>query len=128
MFRPLSGSEAKTELRRIYDDHDQEVSYDLDDLFALFWSKGIKFGIQTDDIKKWFSSDRKSEFVAVAKHRLPTKGTDGRIVPATDIKSKKEPTVGKDGKVDYKRLKCSFPQAKERQYVLKIIPAVPGKP
>ena len=86
----------------------------------------IVFGIQTEDIQKFFENPQYCTDIVVAKGQSPRQGTDARIEYyfQTDLKAK--PTLNEDGSVDFFHLN-TICHCSKGDVLARLFPEDPGE-
>jgi len=106
---------------------DQPAALDLDEFVADMWTKGIRFGIDLDAVRKAITGGAAGRFVVA--RRLPAKaGEDARVVEVTgDLHRSDAPRQLSNGKFDLLSFQNRFPQVQRGKRLLQKLPKVAGE-
>jgi hypothetical protein len=115
----IVGSELKSILK--------PTKLDLDEFVADMWSKGIRFGLQFDEIAGVIARNETVRMI-VAEQLNPTDGTDAEIEEANpSLHRDNSPKILPNGKADLRKFQNRFPQIQQGARLLKKTPRVLGK-
>ena len=106
--------------------HFEPTHLELGEFIAALWNKGVRFGLKIAQITQAIE-ENKSQRIAIAQALMPTKGVDARIQEEFDGMHRDNAPVSLDGKVDFRRFKSRYPQAKKGCVLLKKIPLQQGE-
>jgi hypothetical protein len=86
---------------------------DPDEFVAAMWGKGIRFGLDIDEIRRAAASD-KSERIDVARSLPATMGKDASIVEETEALHRSDaPAMMPNGRLNLSHFRNRFPQVTE---------------
>ena len=105
----------------------QPATLNFDEFVAVMWAKGIRYGINAEEVRKVITS-RASARMIVANYLAPTEGTDADILEVCpDLHRDNSPKTLLNGKADMRAFKNRFPHIAKGAPLLKKIPRVLGK-
>jgi uncharacterized protein len=106
----------------------QPATLSLDEFVAVMWVKGIKYGIQAEEV----SIKIAERFVGrgiVAVYLPPTPGSDAELLEVCpDLHRDNSPKTLLNGKTDLRAFQNRFPHISNGTRLIKKIPRVMGKP
>ena len=106
----------------------QPTKLDFDEFVADMWVKGIRFGINTDAVRKAIAQGM-SIRVDIARKLDPTDSVDAKVAEeSVSLHQDNTPMILANGKADLRRAKNRFPQVAKDAPMLRKVPCVPGKP
>jgi uncharacterized protein (DUF342 family) len=105
----------------------QPGTLNIDEFVAAMWSKGIRYGIQTEQIRK-IIAERTSGRNIVALWLPPQEGKDADILEVCpDLHRDNSPKTLLNGKADMRAFQNRFPHIAKGEHLLKKVPRVLGK-
>jgi hypothetical protein len=105
----------------------QPATLDFDEFVAVMWAKGIRYGINAEEVRKVIAS-RAATRMIVANYLAPTEGKDADILEVCpDLHRDNSPKTLLNGKADMRAFKNRFPHIAKGAPLLKKIPRVLGK-
>jgi hypothetical protein len=108
-----------------------EATLSVDEFVADMWSKGVRFGLDIEAIRKAIDgmAANRSEYVTVARRLPPQPGEDARIIEvASELHRSDAPRQLANGKLDLMAFQNRFPQIKAGARLLQKVEAKPGVP
>ena len=99
----------------------------VDEFVADMWSKGVRFGIDIDAVRRAIDSG-KAERTTVARRLEPVPGMDAQIVEvSSDLHRSDAPRQLANGKLDLMAFQNRFPQIQQGVRLLKKVPRTDGE-
>jgi hypothetical protein len=118
--RPIVGTERVLELK--------PTSLSVDEFIADMWLKGVRFGIDIEELAKAISRNE-SVRKSIAKQLDASAGTDAEIEEASDVlRQDNSPKILPNGKADLRKFQNRFPQVEMGTELLKKKSRTLGKP
>ena len=105
---------------------ERPVKLDFDEFVADLWTKGIRFGIDANNVKAGIAAAR-SDRSTVARRLEPGKSIDAHVVEVSqDLHRSDAPREKADGRVDLNSFQNRFPQIRQGMRLLKKVPGQAG--
>jgi hypothetical protein len=102
------------------------VHLDCDEFIADLWTKGVRFGVDVDTVRKAIEQE-KTERVTIARFIEPRPGKDASIVEQSDKLHRDDaPKLRPDGRIDLRQYSNRFPQVSAGTCLFRKLPRVAG--
>jgi hypothetical protein len=102
------------------------VKLDFDEFVADMWIKGIRFGIDANNVKAGIAAAR-GDRSTVARRLEPGKSIDAHVIEVSqDLRRSDAPREKADGRVDLHSFQNRFPQIRKGMRLLKKVPGETG--
>lgn len=105
---------------------ERPVKLDFDEFVADMWVKGIRFGIDANNVKAAIAAAR-GDRSTVARRLEPGKSIDAHVIEVSqDLRRSDAPREKADGRVDLHSFQNRFPQIRKGMRLLKKVPGETG--
>ena len=106
----------------------QPTKLDFDEFVADMWLKGVRFGINAEEVRKVIDRGTTTR-MDIAFQLEPTASKDAEVIEESDtLHQDNTPLILPNGKADLRRAKNRFPQVTGNTRLLRKIPRVSGNP
>ena len=105
----------------------EPTQLDIDEFIAAMWTKGVRFGIQVEEVQSAIDANTAGR-VVVACEQLPVPGKDAETKEVLEGLRRDNSPLVQAGKADFRRFTNRFPHVNKGERMLKKIPKQLGEP